>query len=117
MMAATKPARVATRPALGSTALEAWRKWRALSWQGLPSYGNALGLGEFTWMPGDQLHKVLTVFLTRPATQSEVDEVWDCILSGALRIYTRRNGVGVSTLPVTILHEMTGNPMPSGMPE
>lgn len=116
MMTTTKPARVATRPALGSTALEAWRKWRALSWQGLPTYGNALGLGEFTWLHGDQLHKVLTVFLTRPASPSEVDEVWDCLLSGALRIYTRRNGVGVSSLPVTILHEMSGSSLPSGIP-
>ena len=117
MTVTTTPTRVATRPTLGTTALEAWRKWRSLSWQGLPTYGNALGLGEFTWMPGDQLHKVLNVYLTRPATQSEVDEVWDCLLSGALRIYTRRNGVGVSCLPVTILHEMTGNPLPSGLAE
>lgn len=115
MTSSAKPHRVAGRHTLGATALEAWRKWSALSWQGLPTYGNALGLGEFTWMPGNQLHKVLNVFLTRPATPTEVDEVWDCMLSGALRIYTRRNGVGVSSLPVTILHEMTGNPLPSGI--
>lgn len=117
MLSATQPGPVAGKPSLGATALEAWRAWRSLGWQGLPCYGNALGLGEFTWMQGDQLHKVLNVYLTRPATQSEVDEVWDCMLSGALRIYTRRNRVGVSCMPVTILHEMTGNPLPSGLSE
>lgn len=117
MTATSAPAPAAAKPTLGTTALEAWRAWRTLGWQGLPCYGNALGQGEFTWMPGDQLHKVLDVFLTRPATQSEVDEVWDCMLFGALRIYTRRNGVSVSSVPVTVLHEMTGNPLPSGLSE
>ena len=117
MLSATQPVPVAGKPSLGATALEAWRAWRSLGWQGLPCYGNALGLGEFTWMQGDQLHKVLNVYLTRPATQSEVDEVWDCMLSGAPRTYPRRNRVGVSCMPVTILHEMTGNPLPSGLSE
>lgn len=117
MIEATHHAKAVCKASLGATALEAWRAWRALGWQGLPCYGNALGIGEFTWMSGDKLHKVLNVFLTRLATQSEVDEVWDCMLTGALRVYTRRNGVGVSHAPVTILHEMTGNPLPSGLSE
>lgn len=117
MTHSSKPIPIANRPTLGATALEAWRNWRSLGWQGLPTYGNALGLGEFTWMVDNHLHKVLNVFLTRPATPAEEDEVWDCMLSGALRVYTRRNGVGVSCLPVTILHEMTGNPLPSGILE
>jgi hypothetical protein len=108
---------VVAKPSLGTTALDAWRAWRSLGWQGIPCYGNALGQGEFTWMRGADLHKVLDVYLTRPATESEVDEVWDCMLTGALRIYTRRNGIGVSRIPVAILHEMTGNPLPSGLSE
>ena len=80
---------------LGPTAIEVWRTWRSLPWQGLPTYGNALA--------------------TRPATAHEEDEVWSCLLTGALRIYNRRNGIGVSMAPIRILHEMTGKPIPSGL--
>ena len=110
-----------TKPILGCTALEAWRNWRALPWQNLPCFGQALGLGEFCWQPnrtkpsGHELHRVLNELATRPATEAEEDEVWDCMLKGALRIYTRRNGIGISKTPVTILHEMTGNRMESGL--
>jgi hypothetical protein len=61
------------------------------------------------------LHRVINELATRPATQSEEDEVWDCMLQGALRIYTRRNGIGVPKTPVHILHEMTGCALPSGL--
>lgn len=72
-------------------------------------------MGDFTWMANGTLHKWLTPYTTRLATPSEQDDVWDCLLSGALRIYTRRNGLGVSFQPVRILHEMTGQPLPSGL--
>lgn len=72
-------------------------------------------MGDFTWMADGTLHKWLTPYTTRPATRSEQDDVWDHLLSGALRIYTRRNGVGVSFQPVSILHEMTGRSLPSGV--
>ena len=76
-----------TKPTLGSTALEAWRNWRVL-----PCFGQALGVGEFCWQPnqakpaGQKLHRVINELATRPATESEEDEVWDCMLKGALRI-------------------------------
>ena len=111
------------KPSLGSTGLEAWRAWRALPWQNLPCYGNALGVGEFCWQPnrstpsGMELHRVVNDLCTRPATQAEQDDVWDCLLTGALRIYTRTNRLGASKAPVRILHEMTGNPLISGVME
>ena len=83
---------------------------------------NALGCGEYCWQPdrsttsGFALHRVLNALVTRPATASEEGEVWDCLLLGALRIYSRRNGIGVSMAPVRILHEMTGKPIASGLP-
>ena len=107
---------------LGPTAIEVWRTWRSLPWQGIPTYGNALGCGEYCWQPdrstpsGFALHRVLNALVTRPATASEEDEVWDCLRIGALRIYSRRNGIGVSMAPVRILHEMTGKPIASGLP-
>ena len=110
-----------TKPTLGDTALEAWRNWRALPWQNLPCFGQALGVGEFCWQAnqakpaGQELHRVINELVTRPATESEEDEVWDCMLNGALRIYTRRNGIGIPKTPVTILHEMTGYRMESGL--
>ena len=36
---------VVAKPSLGTTALDAWRAWRSLGWQGIPCYGNALGQG------------------------------------------------------------------------
>lgn len=106
---------------LGTTALEVWRVWRALPWQGLPCYGQALGVGEFCWQPsqkavaGFELHRYLNEFSTTPASEVEQDLVWECLLSGALRIYTRRNRMGGSRTPVHVLHEMTGLPFPSGL--
>ena len=99
---------------LGPTALDVWRAWRSLPWQDLPTYGNALGYGEYCWVfdcstpSGFTLHRVLDVVATRPATASEEESVWGCVLSGDLRIYNRRNSIGVSMAPVRILHEMTG---------
>ena len=106
---------------LGTTANDVWRTWRSLPWQGLPTYGNALGCGEYCWQldrstpSGFALHRVLDVVATRPATASEEESVWGCVLSGDLRIYNRRNSIGVSMAPVRILHEMTGKPIPSGL--
>ena len=110
-----------TKPTLGDTALEAWRNWRALPWQNLPVFAQALGVGEFCWQPnqakpsGHELHRVINELTTRPASPSEEDEVWDCLLKGCLRIYTRRNGIGVPKTPVHVLHEMTGTPLASGI--
>ena len=109
------------KPSMGSTAIAVWRAWRSLPWQGYSTYGNALGVGEFCWQPdrskpsGHALHRVLDAIASRPATVTEEDEVWECLLSGALRIYTRRNGVGVSTAPLHILHKMTGSQIPAGL--
>ena len=107
---------------LGSTAIDVWRAWRSLPWQGIPTYGNALGCGEYCWQldrstpSGFALHRVINALATRPATTSEEEDCWNCLLTGALRIYNRRNGIGVSMVPVRILHEMTGKPIASGLP-
>lgn len=103
------------KPSLGPTALAVWRAWRALPWQGLPVYGNALGIGEFTWSADGKLQKVVALHLVQPVTPDEEEAVWVCLLDGALRIYTRKNWSGASQAPITILHEMTGTPMPSGI--
>ena len=44
MLSATQPVPVAGKPSLGATALEAWRAWRSLGWQGLPGRGRAMRL-------------------------------------------------------------------------
>ena len=106
---------------LGTTALEIWRAWRALPWQGLPVYGQVTGAGEYTWLndssspSGKSLHRVLDAICTRPATKSEEDRLWNGLINGKLRIYTRRNGVGVSSEPVSILHEASADVVPSGL--
>ena len=107
---------------LGSTAIDVWRAWRSLPWQGIPTYGNALGCGEYCWQldrstpSGFALHRVINALATRPTSALEEEEVWSCLMTGALRIYTRRNGIGVSVAPVRILQEMTGKPIASGLP-
>lgn len=123
LSAAYEKTRVITKPSLGETAIEAWRKWRGLPWQNTPCFALAPGLGEFCWQRngnkpcGYELHRVINALATRPATELESDEVWKCLLSGVLRIYTRRNLVGVPNTPIRILHERTGTPVASGISE
>ena len=105
---------------LGATALDIWRSWRALPWQGLPVYGKGSGGGEYTWQndssvpAGKSLHRVLDTICTRPATESEEEALWNDLINGKLRIYTRRNGFGVGSAPVSILHDAADS-IPSGL--
>ncbi len=65
---------------LGTTAIDVWRTWRSLPWQGMPTYGNALGCGEYCWQldrstpSGFSLHRVVNALATRPATAHEEED-------------------------------------------
>lgn len=106
---------------LGSTALAVWRNWRALPWQGQPSFAQAPALGEYCWQPdrrtpsGFALHRVLCPLTTRPASADEEDAVWDALTQGHLQIYLRRNHRNASMSPTVLLHEATGVPLASGV--
>lgn len=101
-------------PSLGQVAVEVWRTWRALPWQGMPCYASAPGTGEFTWLP-DGLYRRLDHIYSRRASQVEEDTLWQSLLDGHLSIYLRRNTPSWNGIPAAVLHQASGTPLPSGI--